>query len=162
MLIPSAASACYANSFARHWFSEISVVRSDYQPLSLPLFHNPGRYSVSRLARRSVRIFIALDTPLDVIHHNIRSDENNILVIRRPDAFFVLHLVTFISVMFLKLFPILPPVAPDSNEVNIFCDERGECLHIVPIPRVLPLESDALYGFLVFSISLRLCRHRQG
>jgi len=97
-------------------------VRSDYQPLSFPLFHNPGRYSLSRLARRSVRIFIALDTPLDVSHHNIGSDEFNFRAIRRPNAFFVLHLVTFISVMFLKLFPIRPPVAPDSNEVNIFCD----------------------------------------
>jgi hypothetical protein len=77
---------------------------------------------MSRLARRSVRIFIALDTPLDVSHHHIESDEFNFRVIRRPNAFFILHLVTFISVMFLKLFPILPPVAPDSNEVNIFCD----------------------------------------
>jgi len=57
-----------------------------------------------------------------VSHHNIGSDEFNFRVFRRPNAFFVLHLVTFISVMFLKLFSILPPVAPDSNEVNIFCD----------------------------------------
>jgi hypothetical protein len=92
-----------------------------------------------RLARRSVRVFIAFNAPLDNSHRNIGFDESNFRVFRGPNAFFVRNLVTFISVMFLKLFPTLPPAAGDSNEVNIFCDERGECLQTVSIPGILPL-----------------------